>query len=198
MTTLNNNTNETIKSHRSAVAQIMAMCRVVTPQFYKGLSQADVQAEKASIELLTQHIDSAVISRMCELAIKNYGTARSDNNKIYFDINYVLSFYRAAFNEIWCSNIYLPFDAQRLSDEYDPVSRMITEYWQDKNGKNYAIKYIADSDYNEKLQHSDCIVRHYTPKYYEMESKLWAEQAKKFFINLSAGNEFKSGGENER
>lgn len=178
---MNKNTNETaIKPQQSAVAQIMAMCRVVTPQFYKGLSQTDVQAEKATIELLTQHIDSTVISRMCELAIKNYGTARSDNSKIYFDINYVLSFYRTAFNEIWCSNINLPIDAKRISDEYDPISRIITEYWQDNNGKNYVIKYIADTDYNVKLQHDNASVRHYTPKYYEMDNRYWNEQAQKF------------------
>lgn len=178
---MNKNTNETaIKPQQSAVAQIMAMCRVVTPQFYKGLSQTDVQAEKATIELLTQHIDSTVISRMCELAIKNYGTARSDNSKIYFDINYVLSFYRTAFNEIWCSNINLPIDAKRISDEYDPISRIITEYWQDNNGKNYVIKYIADTDYNVKLQHDNAAVRHYTPKYYEMDNRYWNEQAQKF------------------
>lgn len=174
------NTEIITVEQQSPASQIMAICRVLTPQFYKGLSKADIKAEKETIELLTKHIDSLVIAKMCELAIKSYGTARSDNKHVYFDVNYVLSFYREAFNDTFCTNIKLPSNAERVGDEYDPESRIISEYWCGKDKKRYTVKYIADVMYNEYLRNANGIVRHYTPKYYEMQDNYWNENVEKF------------------
>lgn len=126
----------------TTAAQIMAVCRAVTPQFYKGQSIDDLKAEKAAIELLTAHIDDEVLAKMCELSVQSYATARSDNEKVYFDINYFLSFYRMAFNYVWCDSVDVPRDAELKSSHYDPISRMIIERYVIANDEERVVKYI--------------------------------------------------------
>ena len=50
----------------------------------------------SSIQVLTADIDGAVMAKMCEMAAKDYPRARSENPKVYFDINYILTFYKKA------------------------------------------------------------------------------------------------------
>jgi len=153
-----------IKEKRAAVAHIMAISRVITPQFYKSLSDEDLKAEKVMIELLTGHIDAAVLRKMCELAVQNYGTARSDSNKTYWDINYILTFYRTAFNWIWCESIGLAESAKYRSSTYDRVSRIVVEEWECEEGIIQTIKYIMEEQYKD-LQDPN------SPKYFQMLSK---------------------------
>lgn len=146
----------TSPSKTTTAAQIMAVCRAVTPQFYKGQSVDDLKAEKAAIELLTAHIDDNVLAKMCELSVQSYATARSDNGKVYFDINYFLSFYRTAFNYVWCDSVNVPSDAELKSSHYDPISRMSVERYVIANGDERVVKYISDE--RETVCHS--------PKYF--------------------------------
>jgi|GEM_PF-2487870 len=170
------NTQDDIKQNMrvTTAAQIMAYCRGITPQFYKGLSRADLATEKASIELLTAHIDPPVLQKMCEMAVENYGIARSENIKTYFDINYILTFYRLAFNWVWCDCVEIPDD---YDDDgratFDEKTRIITERWYSKNGgADIIVKFIVKREYDDRYGKKwGTNERHHTPKYHRVQSK---------------------------
>lgn len=126
--------------------QIMTVCRAVTPQFYKGMSDIDIKAEKASIELLTSNIDQQCLAEMCRLAILNYARARSDNDKTYFDINYILTFYKKAFNKLYCENVEIPKRSQLLKSNYDYDTNILEEHWRTPDGQVVLIREIRDEN----------------------------------------------------
>jgi len=138
----------------------MSICRAITPQFYRGLKDEDVRAEKLSIELLTGNIDSAVLAKMCELAVTNYARARSEDKNTYFNINYLLTFFKQAFNLVWCNGVELPPNAEYASGEYDYTTNTLTELWQ-LGGEKIIIKYITAPP-KRNCDHT------YSPKYYDM------------------------------
>lgn len=124
--------------------QIMAICRAVTPQFYKGMSDIDIQAEKASIELLTYNIDQQCLAEMCKLAITNYAHARSNSEKVYFDINYILTFYKQAFNKVFCDLVELPKNSRLIKSCFDFDRNIISETWQSPTGEIISIREITE------------------------------------------------------
>ncbi|MBR2385693.1 hypothetical protein IKA92_07370 [bacterium] len=126
--------------------QIMTVCRAVTPQFYKGMSDIDIKAEKASIELLTSNIDQQCLAEMCRLAILNYARARSDNDKTYFDINYILTFYKKAFNKLYCESVDIPKRSQLLKSNYDNDTNILEEHWRTPDGQEVLIREIRDEN----------------------------------------------------
>jgi len=173
MTSLIKTKSETALTPHTTAANIMAFCRVITPQFYKGLSYSAMAAEKLAIELLTGHIEQPVLRRMCELAAQSYGIARSESSKTFFDINYILTFYRTAFNEIWCYSVEIP-DGYSCSGDavFDETTRIITERWQSDNAPDIIIKFIVERKYDDRFEkRRGLIERHHTPKF-------WSEQEK--------------------
>lgn len=94
---------------RDKARAVYALCRFITPQFYSKQTRDEAQATVSSIQVLTADIDGAVMAKMCEMAAKDYPKARSDNPKVYFDINYILTFYKAAKKSLWPSwaEVYL-------------------------------------------------------------------------------------------
>ena len=98
--------------------QVMSICRAITPQFYKNLTTEDIKAEKMSIELLTAEIDGETLSEMCRRAVLNYAKERSLNNKVYFDINYILQFYKQSFNFVHCDNVVVSTKANKIWQKY--------------------------------------------------------------------------------
>lgn len=92
--TYNAITTETDK--QQVAKSIYAVCRTITPQFYKKQSIDEMRADVTSIYLLTRNIRQDVLSVMCQLAVDNYAKARAKNDKLYFDINYILTFYYKA------------------------------------------------------------------------------------------------------
>lgn len=80
-------------------ASIFAVARLITPQFYKSMTDGELQAELASIALLITGIRKDILAKMCELAVKDYGKSRAKNSKQYFDINYILTFSSRAWEE---------------------------------------------------------------------------------------------------
>jgi len=165
--------NEAALILNTTAANIMAFCRVITPQFYKGLSHSAMAAEKLAIELLTAHMDPPVLRKMCEMAAQNYGTARSENGKTFFDINYIMTFYRAAFNLIWCDSVEIPNDYYWSSDTtYDETTRIITERWYTENGgPDIIVKFITERKYDDRYDRGRSYERHYTPKYWKEQEK---------------------------
>lgn len=81
---------------RNKARAVYALCRFITPQFYSKQTRDEAAATVSSIQVLTADIDGAVMAKMCEMAAKDYPRARSENPKVFFDINYILSFYKAA------------------------------------------------------------------------------------------------------
>lgn len=131
--------------------QVMAMCRAITPQFYKGMSDVDIRAEKLGIDLLTANIDQHCLGEMCRLAVLNYPRFRSENPKTYFDVNYILTFYKQAFNKLFCENVEIPKGSEKIQSSYDDEQNILTEIWQAPDGAKITIKEIKD--YPNKSEH---------------------------------------------
>lgn len=81
---------------RDKARAVYALCRFITPQFYSKQTRDEAAATVSSIQVLTADIDGAVMAKMCEMAAKDYPKARSENPKVFFDINYILTFYKMA------------------------------------------------------------------------------------------------------
>lgn len=156
-------TNEIQTCDKTNVSKsIMGVCRAVTPQFYKNMSVDDIKAERLSIELLTADIDNETLSEMCKRAVLNYPKTRGENNKTYFDINYILTFYKKAFNDVHCNNIHLSENATKVGERVDNVKSILYQKWFD-NGQEVNIAVILEE--NETKGHL------YSPKDFE---KMWS------------------------
>lgn len=144
MNELTTTINKIATSQRNEVSgQIMILQRSITPQFYKNMSINEMKAEKMSIELLTSNIDIEVIAKMCELAVCNYGIKRSLNENVYFDINYILTFYIDAFNFIWCYNKNITQEHKLINVSYSDADKILIETWKlDK--EIIVIKFISN------------------------------------------------------
>lgn len=148
--------------------QIMTVCRAVTPQFYKGMSDIDIKAEKASIELLTSNIDQQCLAEMCRLAILNYARARSDNDKTYFDINYILTFYKKAFNKLYCENVEIPKRSQLLKSNYDYDTNILEEHWRTPDGQVVLIREIRDENKSGRTYSS----KYWQAQYFDFDNAI--------------------------
>lgn len=84
---------------RNRAKTIYALCRSVTPQFYKHTPE-EMNVMVTSIQLLIQEIREDVLAKMCEIAVREYPKSRSRSPKNFFDINYILTFYDKAWDEI--------------------------------------------------------------------------------------------------
>ena len=158
-------TNNVMHAERAAVTpQLMAICRAVTPQFYKTMSDVEVKAEKASIELLTANIDNLTLARMCELAVLNYPKARSENNKTYFDINFILTFFNQAFNYVWCESVEVPRGSERTKSSFRHDMNILEETYEDKAGGTYHVKCIYEP---KGTPHE----HYYSPKFWQLFSQ---------------------------
>ncbi len=111
--------------------QVMSVCRAITPQFYKNLTLEDMKAEKLGIELLVADIDQKTLAEMCKRAVLNYPLTRSQNNKIYFDINYILEFYEASFNFVHSESVELSNEAVELEKYIDFTKNIVYQTWLD-------------------------------------------------------------------
>ena len=158
---INSLTRKIATAERSAVATaIMAVCRAVTPQFYKNQTDEEVQFEMANIQLLTGHIETPTLAKMCELAVKGYPLARSTDQRIYFDINYILTFYKQAFNIVNCHEMQVSVDATIQEVRYCPITSVVTEIWE-CNGQTWTIRAVIEPPKRD----TDHI---YSPKYWEI------------------------------
>jgi len=143
------------------IPQIMAMCRTITPQFYRGMTDIDLKTEKMGIELMISNIEQPCLSKMCELAVLNYARFRSENSKVYFDINYILTFYKQAFNQLYCYSKFLPKHSTREKWGYNYETHIISETWKSPDGKVIEIMEIMDKPKSSSEQ------RIYSTKYHE-------------------------------
>lgn len=80
---------------RQRAKTIYAMCRAVTPQFYKH-TKDEIKQSVDSIQILTEGINPILLAKMCDIAIKAYPKTRSAKSNQYFDVNYILTFYEQA------------------------------------------------------------------------------------------------------
>lgn len=159
-------TNSVANCTQNEVAKtMMTVFRAVTPQFYRNMTDNDLKAEMLSIKLLTQGIDQPTLAKMCELSVENYARARSVNSKIYFDINYLLTFYLQAFNKVHCELVKVPKGANLVHSEYDEETRKVLETYEDALGNCYEVEYIFEEDTHKKG-------RRYSPKFFETITNL--------------------------
>lgn len=146
-----------ICDRKDIAKQVMSVCRAITPQFYKNMEIDDMKAEKMSIELLTADIDGETLAEMCKRAVLNYPKARSENNRTFFDINYMLQFYKQSFNFVHCENIKISKEAIKIYEQYDYVKGILYQKWREPNGEEKMVGIIQE----EMKGHQ------YSPKDYE-------------------------------
>lgn len=130
-------------------APILKMCTAITPQFYKNKSVAELQAEALSIELLTQNIAPPVLSDMCKLAICNYPIARSRNDRVFFDINYILTFFVQAFNKHFCEDVNLD-GYTYCGYDIDREMWILNEYWE-RDGKRITVRQVLEESDKQRM-----------------------------------------------
>ena len=136
-------TNQIQQCEKKDIAkEVMSVCRAITPQFYKNMSVEEVKAERMSIELLSANIDNDTLAEMCRRAILDYPKKRSENEKVYFDFNYILTFYKQAYNYVHCDSIKLSESAEKVQDWYEEEKSTIHQLWED-NGEKYYVSYIT-------------------------------------------------------
>jgi len=164
-----------------AVARpILKMCTAITPQFYKNKAVEELKAEALSIELLTQNIEPPVLAEMCKLAIVNYPLARSKNEKTYFDINYILTFFSQAFNKYFCENVNLD-GYEYCGYDIDRDRWILNEYWK-KDGKRIVVREVL-KDEDRELAESESFTRIYSKAYW----KNYLKRPENDFIKLIYG-----------
>ena len=81
---------------------------------------------------------------MCRLAVINYARSRSEDAKVYFDINYILTFYKQAFNKLFCESVKLPKNSTLESSFYDDDTKILTETYRAPDGQLITIKEIKE------------------------------------------------------
>ena len=156
MNELVNITNEIQQCEKKDISkQVMSVCRAITPQFYKSMTVEDVKAERLSIELLTADIDNNTLAEMCKRAVLNYPKARSLNEKTYFDINYILTFYKTAFNFIYCDSITVSNKAEKIWEFYDDVKGILYQKWEEPNGEEKQIGIIQEKQNGHQYSPKD-------------------------------------------
>lgn len=147
LTTLTSSIASAEQNH--VAAPILKMCTAITPQFYKNKSIAELQAEALSIELLTQDIAPPVLSDMCKLAICNYPIARSRNERVFFDINYILTFFVRAFNKHFCEDVNLD-GCEYRGYSIDRDMWILNEYWE-RDGTRITVRQVLDESDKEQI-----------------------------------------------
>lgn len=146
-------------SKEKASEQVMAVCRMVTPQFYKTMSVSDIKAEKAAVDLFTADIDGATLAEMCKRAVLLYPKSRSENAKLFFDLNYILTFYNDAFNFVHCDSVEVKKGATKKAERYDDVKHILWQKWVDVDGeKTVGVIYDKKGSFEQHL---------YSPKDFE-------------------------------
>ena len=98
------------------------------------------------------------MAEMCKRAVLNYPKARSLNEKTYFDINYILTFYKTAFNFIHCENVIISNKAEKIWEFYDDVKGILYQKWKEPNGEEKQVAVIQDKQRGHQ----------YSPKDYQM------------------------------
>lgn len=155
--------NSVVTAERKELSKsILKVCTSITPQFYKNKTVEELQAEKLSIELLTDGIDQEVLGLMCRMAIKQYPLERARNNRTFFDINYILTFYEQAFNYHWCESVRLDRDCKYCDGEYNEYTKILVERWE-RNGEEIIIKYLVPQSSLDARCGSQA--RFYSPKF---------------------------------
>ena len=76
--------------------KIIALCRSITPKFYENKKIEDIALELKGIELMISNLPYKTLQKACEIAVKYYPIERTENQNLYFDINYILRWYKCA------------------------------------------------------------------------------------------------------
>lgn len=133
---------------------VMQVITAVYPNKYKNVKTQELLAETNGINMLTKGIDKVVLIEMCKRALNTYCVSNgneSNNKKVFFDINYIMRFYRDTFNDINCN--FVKFDwhnAKKISQTEERLENrclLVKQCWID-NGAEYNIQYLTEPDYN--------------------------------------------------
>lgn len=100
---------------RNRAKTIYAICRSITPQFYKHTPE-QMTAALNTIQLLTQDIREDILTAMCDLAVQAYPKDRAADENVFFDVNYILRFYKKAWEVAHPQGFNVVCSRERRSD----------------------------------------------------------------------------------
>ena len=116
---------------------------IFNPLGYRGISAEELENEIAGIEILIAGIDRQTLAEMVKRAVNKFVDKRRESGKIIFNINYIMEFYKEAFNYVYCDRFELPLGAERLESNFDEDSGIIEQKWRSKTGEIVDIKCYA-------------------------------------------------------
>ena len=76
--------------------EIYAFVRNINPQFYNNKTKGEIESEIRTMQYLISDIPQEVLCKMCELAVKKYPKKKIEDEKLVFNLNYILTFFAEA------------------------------------------------------------------------------------------------------
>lgn len=130
-------------SKKEVALKLVKLFGLFNPAIYKAFTEEDLRNEIMAIEIMLSKIDNETVAEMIERAIGSYPQKRMEDKKLVFDINYIMEFYKEAFDYVHCERFELPLGAKRLTSHYDEKTGIIEQRWQSKTGEIVDIKCFA-------------------------------------------------------
>lgn len=127
----------------NASKELFKLFSILNPFAYRGLSKAEIDKEIAGIMILIGEIDCETLGEMVRRGVQEYSNKRLANDRLIFNINYIMEFYKEAFDYVHCERFELPLGAKRLTNHYDEKTGIIEQRWQSKTGEIVDIKCFA-------------------------------------------------------
>ena len=143
------------------IANAFEMIKKANPRLYKNFSDKDVASELESIAFVTSHIDNKTLKVMCEWAIKQYPIDESEKPNTTFNINYILRFFKTAFEYANSDSIEINRGSEVVHKYYDELSDIVYETWDDHGEYKRTASFCT---------HGDCGGK-YSKKFFEQLNK---------------------------
>lgn len=120
-----------LSERKDTAKELYRFFRTLKPQFYKNQTEQEMIQEIASIQMLTASIPLDRLAEMCRLAVENYPRRKSENPKEVFNLDYVLTFYRKAKDNLRPKNfnLILGYNPRTGITEYGDMD-YLTDDWK--------------------------------------------------------------------
>jgi len=65
--------------------------------------------------------------------------------KIIKHTSILITFYKKAFNSVWCDAVPVPKGSSRIYNKINRETSILEEIWEDKDGRKYEVKSIIEN-----------------------------------------------------
>lgn len=141
-------------SKKEVALKLVKLFALLNPAIYKSFTVEELKDNIMATEIMISNIDAETLAEMIEMAIANYPQKRKENKKLVFDINYIIDFYKDAFDYVYCDKFKMELGATKLSSVYDANTGIIEQKWVAKTGEVVNIKCFAKLSPESKRPYS--------------------------------------------